>query len=216
MRKICLLLIALLTLTATTAAARAEAQTPLLKLGSQGAAVKELKIRLHTLGYYTDAINDIYGSAAKQAVLEFQQRHNLLVDGIVGPETLSSLDSYGYDLTAQELDLIARIIYSEARGESYEGQVGVGAVILNRMTSELFPDTVREVIMQPNAFTVVTNSRYEQLEPDETAIRAAQDAASGVDPTGGALFFYNPDKSTSTYFDSRIVAAKIGNHQFTF
>lgn len=216
MRKICLLLIALLTLTATTAAARAEAQTPLLKLGSQGAAVKELKTRLHALGYYSDAINDKYGSAAKQAVLAFQQHHGLLVDGIVGPQTLSSLDNYGYDLTAQELDLIARIIYSEARGESYEGQVGVGAVILNRMTSELFPDSVREVIMQPNAFTVVTNGRYEQLEPDETALQAARDAASGVDPTGGALFFYNPDKSTSTYFDSRIAAAKIGNHQFMF
>ncbi|GBF78412.1 hypothetical protein PA598K_07052 [Paenibacillus sp. 598K] len=216
MRKICLLLIALLTLTATAATARAEAQAPLLKLGSQGAAVQDLKTRLHALGYYTDVINDIYGSAAKQAVLTFQQRHGLLVDGIVGPETLNSLDGYGYALTAQELDLIARIIYSEARGESYEGQVGVGAVILNRLTSELFPDSVREVIIQPNAFTVVANGRYQQLEPDDTALQAARDAAAGVDPTEGALFFYNPDISTSTYFDSRIAAVKIGNHQFTF
>ncbi|MFS0724032.1 cell wall hydrolase [Paenibacillus sp. 1P07SE] len=215
MKRLLLLILVLMTITATAAVGKAEASTPLLKLGSQGAAVKELKTRLHALGYYSDAINATYGQAAEQAVIRYQETNGLLVDGIAGPETLGSLDNQGYSLTEEEINLIARIIYSEARGESYDGQVGVGAVILNRMTSDLFPDTVRDVIMQPNAFTVVHNGRY-NMKPDATAYQAALDAAAGVDPTSGALFFYNPDISTSTYFNSRSAAAKIGNHQFTF
>ena len=215
MKRLLLLILVLMTITATAAVGKAEASSPLLKLGSQGAAVQDLKQRLHALGYYSDAINATYGQAAQTAVLRYQESNGLLVDGIVGPETLGSLDNNGYDLTAEEIDLIARIIYSEARGESYDGQVGVGAVILNRMTSDLFPNSVRDVIYQTNAFTVVHNGRY-NMTPDETAYQAARDAAAGSDPTNGALFFYNPDISTSTYFNSRTAAAKIGNHQFTF
>lgn len=110
--------------------------------------------------------------------------------------------------------LIAKMIYAEARGESFEGQVAVGAVILNRIKSGIFPDTVAGVIYQPDAFEAVSNGEFFNHDPDLTAFKAADAALSGWDPTGGALYYFNPATSTSPWIWTRIITNKIGNHLF--
>lgn len=116
--------------------------------------------------------------------------------------------TYGYDL-------MARVISGEARGEPYVGQVAVGAVIMNRVQSPLFPNTIPGVIFEPDAFTAVANGEIWSHVPSATAYRAAQDALAGWDPTGGALYYYNPARATNWWVASRPVTAVIGNHVFT-
>lgn len=128
------------------------------------------------------------------------------------PETISRAN-----VSRDDLMLLARIIYAEARGESFTGQVAVGAVILNRVASPYFPKTIREVIMQrgPSVcqFTPVADGSI-NLEPDELAVNAALQALQGKDPTNGALFFYNPQTSTDDWIRQLPVIARIGNHVF--
>ncbi|MDD3653380.1 MAG: cell wall hydrolase [Desulfotomaculaceae bacterium] len=121
------------------------------------------------------------------------------------------------DFSREDIMLMARLIHAEARGESFEGQVAVGAVILNRLANPHFPKTIREVIYQKNdrvyQFSPVGDGSI-KLEPNEKAVQAAVQALHGKDPTGGALFFYNPDISSDKWIRTLPVITKIGNHVF--
>ncbi|GGF95113.1 cell wall hydrolase [Paenibacillus abyssi] len=193
----------------------------ILRIGSEGSEVKILQQRLKTLGYYKLAVDSQYGKATRNAVQRFQKKNRIVTNGLVGPHTWSKINNKAAIKTRAsnkvsntELSLLARIIHAEAKGESYKGQVAVGAVIMNRMKSPQFPKTLKGVIYQPNAFSVVRNGQYKKA-PSPTAVKAARAALQGTDPTNNALFFYNPKISKSSWFKSRPVTKKIGNHQFT-
>ena len=188
----------------------------LYKRGSSGATVTEIQRRLKAWGYYDGAVDGIYGSRTEAAVRYFQRKNGLSVDGQVGDQTLAALGipssgrggSYGGDV-----QLLARIISAEARGEPYQGQVAVGAVILNRVRHPSFPDTLSGVIYQTDAFTAVTDGQFDKPIA-ESAYRAAQDALGGSDPSGGALYYFNPVTATSAWIWSRPLIVTIGNHRF--
>ena len=196
-----------------------------LKQGSRGEDVKTVQQKLKRWGYYSGSVDGIYGSATKKAVEYFQRKNGLTVDGIVGQKTYAALGmmeqagqsggqsggSNGY--TNSDTYLLARCIYAEARGESYTGQVAVGAVVLNRVESAQFPNTIAGVIYQKNAFTAVNDGQI-NLTPDQTAINAAKDAMNGWDPTNGCLYYYNPAKATSEWIFSRETVVTIGKHVF--
>ncbi len=117
--------------------------------------------------------------------------------------------------TEEELDLLARLIYFEARGECYEGQVAIGAVVMNRLKTSGFPNTIHDIIYQKNQFSPVGSSKWDDEITDYgTCYQAAIEALNGVDPTGGATFFYNPRISTSQWIFTRPVVKVIGNHNF--
>ena len=187
----------------------------LSKIGSQGTEVRNIQTRLKAWGYYSYTVDGIYGWRTAEAVKKFQRKHGLVVDGIAGPRTLEKIglptgetSSYNNDL-----NLLARIIHGEARGESYTGQVAVGAVVLNRVRSSSFPNTISGVIYQPGAFTAVSDGQINKPVV-QTCVNAARDAMNGWDPSGGALYYYNPAIATSSWIWSRPVVARIGNHVF--
>ena len=196
-----------------------------LKQGSRGEDVRTVQQKLKRWGYYSGSVDGIYGSATKKAVEYFQRKNGLTVDGIVGQKTYAALGmmeqvgqsggqsggSNGY--TNSDTYLLARCIYAEARGESYTGQVAVVAVVLNRVESAQFPNTIAGVIYQKNAFTAVNDGQI-NLTPDQTAINAAKDAMNGWDPTNGCLYYYNPAKATSEWIFSRETVVTIGKHVF--
>ncbi|MBR2614757.1 MAG: spore cortex-lytic enzyme [Clostridia bacterium] len=195
-----------------------------LKQGSKGADVKKMQQKLKNWGYYKGSVDGIFGAKTKEAVKYFQRRNGLVADGIVGKKTLSALgmsissssSSSGgkvNSLSTADLNLLAKLIYAEARGESYTGQVAVGAVVLNRIASSSFPNTMSGVIYQPYAFTCVNDGQI-NLTPNETAKKAARDALNGWDPTYGALYYYNPDIATSSWIFSRKTTVVIGRHVF--
>lgn len=189
--------------------------------GSSGAKVQEIQTRLKNWGYYSGSIDGVYGSATTAAVKWFQRNNGITVDGVVGSVTAeklgialgSSSTSSGTSGASSDIYLLARAVYGEARGEAYKGQVAIAAVILNRVESSSFPNTIAKVIYQPGAFTIVSDGQI-NLTPDNTAITAAKDAMNGYDPTGGALFYYNPSKTTNAYMLSKTVTLVIGNHNF--
>lgn len=182
-----------------------------LKYGSRGGDVWDAQYRLKVLGFYNDPLDGIYGPTTMQAVRSFQTHYGLTADGIIGQKTWNALKKYS--LNIYEVDILAKIIYSEARGEPYAGQVAVGAVVMNRLKSPQFPDTIQEVVFEPRAFTAVDDGQY-WLKPDSTAYRAAFDAIRGWDPSGGALYYYNPKTSTNNWIRSRTPIQRIGNHVF--
>ncbi|CAG5077623.1 Spore cortex-lytic enzyme sleB [Thermobacillus xylanilyticus] len=118
-----------------------------------------------------------------------------------------------HNLSENDIRLMANAVYGEARGEPYEGQVAVAAVILNRVKSPNFPDTVSGVIFQPGAFTAVADGQI-WLTPNETARKAVIDAANGWDPTGGCLYYFNPETATSKWIWTRPQVKRIGKHIF--
>ena len=192
-----------------------------LRVGSSGEEVKTLQTKLKRWGYYTGSIDGVFGSGTKKAVIAFQKKNGLTPDGIVGPATLKALGmqssggssaSSGSN-TNGNLYLLARLVYGEARGEPYKGQVAVAAVVLNRVKSSKFPNSVSGVIYQSGAFSVVSDGQI-NLTPDETAIQAARDAMNGYDPTNGCLYYYNPAKTTNKWMLSKPVLLRIGNHAF--
>lgn len=192
-----------------------------LRVGSSGEEVKTLQTKLKRWGYYTGSIDGVFGSGTKKAVIAFQKKNGLTPDGIVGPATLKALGmqssggssaSSGSN-TNGNLYLLARLVYGEARGEPYKGQVAVAAVVLNRVKSSKFPNSVSGVIYQSGAFSVVSDGQI-NLTPDETAIKAARDAMNGYDPTNGCLYYYNPAKTTNKWMLSKPVLLRIGNHAF--
>lgn len=187
------------------------ASPPTLKAGSAGSDVADLQFRLQTLYYFKGTITTTYGMTTRSAVIAFQKAHGLQTDGIAGPATWSTLKKL--TVNKPELSKLARIIYSEARGEVYKGQVAVGAVVMNRLKSPLFPKTVTDVIFAPFAFAAVADGQY-WLLPDNTAFLAAKDAVRGWDPTKNALYYYNPATAKSQWMLARKVTTKIGNHVF--
>ena len=189
----------------------------LSKYGSTGDEVVAVQTKLRELGYYKGNIDGIYGSGTKSAVTNFQKANGLSADGIAGSKTLAALGitktpTIG-EYTESEIALLARIISAESRGEPYEGQVAVGAVILNRIAHPSFPNTLSGVIYQPGAFSCLTDGQV-NATVTESAKKAAQDAINGWDPSGGAIYYYNPAKSTNKWIFSRPVINTIGSHRF--
>lgn len=181
---------------------------------------RTIQTKLKRWGYYTGNVDGIYGPLTKEAVKYFQRKNGLSVDGIVGPKTaaalgmtLSSSSSSSSSISSSDLNLLAKCVYAEARGESYVGQVAIAAVVLNRVESPSFPNTIAGVIYQPYAFTAVDDGQI-NLTPNSTAYKAAQDALNGWDPTYGAIYYYNPATATSSWIWSRQTTVTIGNHVF--
>ena len=180
--------------------------------------IKIVQQRLYNLKYYTYKVDGIWGSRTLAAVKSFQRDKGLVADGIVGAKTEKALgvtlsQSGNTSLSSTELNLLARCVYSEARGEPYTGQVAVAAVVLNRVRNSSFPNTVSGVIYQPGAFTAVSDGQI-NLTPNETAYKAARDALNGWDPTNGCLYYYNPATATSKWIWSLKVELTIGRHSF--
>ena len=188
--------------------------------GSTGEAVRTIQTKLKNWGYYTGAVDGIYGSATTEAVRYFQRTNGLTADGVVGPATLKALGmSSGSgsespsSAQSSEVELLARVISAEARGEPYSGQVAVGAVILNRVEHPSFPSTIAGVVYQPGAFTCMVDGQFDEPVAD-SARRAARDALNGADPSGGAIYYFNPSTATSSWIWSRPLIITIGNHRF--
>ena len=190
-----------------------------LKQGSRGEQVKTVQRKLKNWGYYKGSVDGIYGAKTKEAVKYFQRKNGLVVDGIAGAKTLaamgisSSSSSSSNSFSESDVYLLARLIYGEARGESYVGQVAVGAVVMNRIKSASFPNTMSGVIYQKYAFTAVADGQI-NLTPNETAKKAARDAMNGWDPSYGAIYYYNPAVATSSWIFTRKTTVVIGNHVF--
>lgn len=187
----------------------------LSKMGSTGQEVKQIQTVLKQKGYYFGNIDGIFGTATRSAVRNFQKANGLTVDGIVGKKTLAKLGISGSGNSSSSADytLLARLISAEARGESYVGQVAVGAVVLNRVEHPSFPDTVSGVIYQKGAFSCLDDGQF--YEPvSDSAYSAARDALNGVDPSGGAIYYYNPKKSTNKWILGRKIITTIGEHVF--
>lgn len=193
----------------------------LSKYGSRGSEVTQIQTKLKRWGYYTGNIDGIYGSQTVSAVKYFQRKNGLAVDGIAGPATLkamgimtsSSSSSNSSSNYNSNLNLLARVIYGEARGEPYTGQVAVGAVVMNRIKSSSFPNTMSGVVYQSGAFDAVRDGQI-NLTPDSTARKAAQDALNGWDPSYGAIYYFNPSTATNKWIWSRPMTVTIGRHRF--
>lgn len=188
----------------------------LSKMGSRGSEVTKIQTNLKKWGYYKGNVDGIYGTQTRDAVKYFQRKNGLAVDGIAGPKTLAALGISSKSASSSgtsDYNLLARLISAEARGESYEGQVAVGAVILNRVSHSSFPDTVAGVCYQPGAFTCMTDGQINAAVAD-SAYKAARDALNGWDPSGGAIYYYNPKTAKSSWIRSRPVIKQIGNHVF--
>ena len=191
----------------------------LSKYGSQGEEVRQIQTKLKRWGYYNGSVDGIYGSKTLAAVKSFQKKNGLTVDGIAGTKTLNAMgitsgsNSGGTTSNSSNVNLLAHLIYGEARGESYIGQVAVGAVIMNRVRSSLFPNTIAGVIYQKGAFDAVSDGQI-NMSPDNSAKKAAQDAINGWDPSYGAIYYFNPATATNKWIWSRPVTVIIGKHRF--
>lgn len=192
----------------------------LSKYGSTGSEVRQIQTRLKNWGYYNGTVDGVYGSGTRSAVIYFQKKNGLSADGIAGPATLqamgvssSSGDGGAGGYSSNDVNLLAKVISAEARGEPYVGQVAVGAVILNRIQHPSFPNTLAGVIYQPGAFSCLNDGGINApIAP--SAYKAARDAINGWDPSGGAIYYYNPAKATSGWIWSRPVITVIGDHKF--
>lgn len=188
--------------------------TALSRMGSVGSEVTALQNALKNKGYYKGAVDGIFGSKTLSAVKTFQKDAGLTVDGIAGPQTLKALGiQSGGGYSSNDYNLLARIISAEARGEPYLGQVAVGAVVLNRVEHPSFPDTISGVIYQNGAFSCLNDGQF-YTAVASSAYTAARDALNGLDPSGGAIYYYNPKTATSKWIRSRPVITTIGNHVF--
>lgn len=194
--------------------------TALSGYGSSGEEVRNIQRRLSDWGYYSGPVDGMYGYQTFNAVKKFQEKHGLTVDGIAGPQTLAALglptgqQAGGAGASDnRDLNLLARVIHGEARGEPYVGQVAIGAVVLNRVRDSRFPNTIAGVVYQPGAFDAVYDGQI-NLEPDTTAYNAARDALNGWDPTYGCVYYYNPATATSSWIWTRKIVLKIGKHNF--
>ena len=193
-----------------------------LKQGSRGDLVKTVQQKLIKWGYLKGSADGIFGAKTKTAVIAFQKKNGLTADGIVGTRTAQALgislsgttsSSSSSSASSTDLNLLARVVYGEARGEPYTGQVAVAAVVLNRVRSSSFPNSVAGVVYQSGAFDCVSDGQI-NLTPNQSAYNAAKDALNGWDPTYGCLFYYNPRTATSKWMLSRTVKLSIGNHAF--
>ncbi len=213
-----ILVILLLNILVITVVIRSGSSLSVLsKVGSTGNEVRQIQTRLKNWGYYKGTVDGVYGSGTRSAVIAFQRKNGLTADGIAGPATLAAIGlptgSTGGGYSNSDINLLARVISAEARGEPYVGQVAVGAVILNRIEHPSFPNTLAGVIYQPGAFSCVNDGGINAPVSD-SAYRAARDAINGWDPSGGAIYYYNPAKATSSWIWSRPVITVIGDHRF--
>lgn len=216
----CIVLLVLVVTFITALSLQYSGVDALSKYGSRGSEVSTIQEKLKRWGYYTGNVDGIYGSLTVTAVKKFQQKNGLTVDGIAGPQTLnamgitsSSSSSSSSSNNSSNVNLLARVIYGEARGEPYAGQVAVGAVILNRVKSSKFPNTISGVVYQSGAFDAVADGQV-NMTPDSTAKKAAQDALNGWDPSYGAIYYFNPSTATNKWIWSRPMTVTIGKHRF--
>lgn len=222
-KKFLLLIILVITFCATTQIYNEEINTTevLSRYGSRGNEVRQIQTKLKNWGYYNGSVDGVYGTQTVNAVKYFQRRNGLTADGIAGAKTLAAMginsasnSSGSSNLNSQaNINLLAHLIYGEARGEPYKGMVAVAAVALNRIDSPNFPSTVAGVVYQKGAFTAVDDGQI-NLTPDQTAYNAARDALNGWDPTGGALYYFNPNTATNKWIWSRPLTVVIGKHRF--
>ncbi len=208
-----------LTLMILAVFAAVDASAATYRYGSSGDAVKAIQRVLRDEGFYSYTVDGIYGSRTVSAVKAFQQSCGLTVDGICGPVTLKYLGLEQYSSTSSasssgDIALLARIIAAEARGEPYSGQVAVGAVILNRIKHPSFPNSLAGVIYQPGAFSAIDDGQFATTPVPASCRRAAIDAMNGWDPTGGCIYYFNPNTATSSWIWSRPQVTTIGRHIF--
>ena len=193
-----------------------------LEVGSSGSDVTAVQKKLIQWGYLTGSADGKYGEKTRRAVASFQRKNGLTADGRVGPATAAamgvtlsggSVQAASASIISADHRLLSKLVYAEARGESYKGQVAVAAVVLNRVASASFPNTISGVIYQSGAFSCVSNGTINNT-PDSAAIRAALDALNGWDPTGGCLYYYNPKATGDQWIRTRTIKTVIGNHSF--
>lgn len=214
----------------TTATAEFSTVAAVLRQGSKGSEVKEVQRRLKLWGYYKGSVDGVFGAGTRSAVIFFQKKNGLKADGVVGKSTYKALgmnsayqalagqsgnngNGGANGFSSSDVYLLARTIYAEGRGEPYTGQVAIGAVVLNRVRDNAFPNTISGVVYQKHAFTAVSDGQI-NLTPNDTAMKAARDAINGWDPTGGALYYYNPAIATSSWIFDRQTVTVIGKHVF--
>ncbi len=193
----------------------------LSKYGSRGEEVRQIQTKLKRWGYYKGNVDGIYGSQTQSAVRYFQSKNGLKVDGIAGKNTLAAMGIFNSSTSSggsgssnsNDLNLLARVVYGEARGESYTGQVAVAAVVLNRVRHSSFPNSISGVVYQSGAFDAVSDGQI-NLTPNATAKKAAQDALNGWDPSYGAIYYFNPSTATNKWIWSRPMTVTIGKHRF--
>lgn len=191
--------------------------------GSKGEQVSQVQRKLKQWGYYSGSVDGVFGQDTHNAVVRFQKKNGLTADGVVGTQTAAAMGlTFSGSVSAStgtassyesDVELLARLIHGEARGEPYVGMVAVGAVVLNRVKSSKFPNTIAGVIYQSGAFDCVRDGQI-NLTPNEQSRRAARDALNGWDPTGGCLYYYNPSTATSSWIWQREVRLTIGDHSF--
>jgi len=224
MALVMILFISIASFTMSTVVPSAEAAA--FKRGSYGSSVSKIQQRLKTWGYYSADVDGIYGSRTEKAVRYFQSKNGLQVDGIAGQQTLTAMGlgglagggssgggSSGTSNSENDVQLLARLISGEARGEPYSGQVAVGAVVLNRVDHPSFPNSISGVIYQSGAFDAVADGQI-NMSPTDSCVRAAREALAGSDPSGGAIYYYNPATATSKWIWSRQIICTIGKHNF--
>ena len=213
-RRMLILALSLVLVLGSVVALRVQAAS--YQRGSTGEVVSQIQTKLKRWGYYNGAVDGIYGSGTEKAVRLFQQKNGLTVDGKAGQKTLAAMGitaSSAASSTDANVELLARLISAEARGELYTGQVAVGAVVMNRTRHPSFPSTISGVIYQRGAFSCIDDGQFWQPIAD-SAYRAAREALAGSDPTGGAIYYYNPAKTTNKWIWSRPVLTVIGSHRF--
>lgn len=196
----------------------------LSKFGSKGNEVTQIQQKLKDQGFYYGEVDGIYGKNTENAVIKYQQSKGLRIDGIAGSETLNSLGiisssaggTTSSSSTANSNDkyILAKMISAEARGEPFEGQVAVGAVIINRVKHPSFPNTISGVLYESGAFSALSDGQYYNEPIADSAYRAADLAIKGWDPSGGAIYYFNPAKTSNAFMWSRPVLTVIGSHKF--
>ena len=215
-KKLCAALAVLFAVNISIICMAQQAEAVTYQKGSTGSTVTTIQEKLSRWGYYSGKVDGVYGSKTVEAVKYFQRKNGLAVDGKCGPQTLKALGisvSTTQQSTSGDVDLLARLISAEARGEPYAGQVAVGAVVLNRVESPAFPGSISGVIYQSGAFSCLQDGQFWKPVAD-SAYRAARDALNGSDPSGGALYYFNPATATSEWIWSRPVITTIGRHRF--
>ena len=216
-KHLCLALAVLFAVNITVIALAQRAEAASYQRGSTGSVVSQIQQLLLNWGYYSGTVDGVYGSRTEAAVRWFQQKNGLTVDGKAGKQTLNAMGISTAGLvesnTSGDVSLLARLISAEARGESYEGQVAVGAVVLNRVKHPSFPNTISGVIYQNGAFSCLSDGQFDQAVA-QSAYQAARDALNGYDPSGGAIYYFNPATATSKWIWSRPLLVVIGKHRF--
>lgn len=196
-----------------------QADAAMVAWGDKGAQVRQIQQKLQQYGYFSGTVDGVFGKQTYDAVVRFQRKNGLKVDGVVGATTAAALGlSLGGSVAAagyqeSETYLLGRLVHGEARGEPYVGKVAVAAVVLNRVKSPSFPNTISGVVYQAGAFDAVSDGQI-NLTPDADSLRAARDALNGWDPSGGCLYYYNPVTATNKWIWSRKVQLSIGKHNF--